>query len=393
MKGVVRGQGSGVRELLLGVVSVAVAAGAAAQTRTIDDFASVAGWKAAPSDGVTLAMASDAGPDGRAMRLDFDFQGHGGWAAVRKTVDLELPENYEFTFRIRGDAPSENLEFKLVDASGDNVWWSVRRDFAFPRDWQTVRIKKRQISFAWGPAGGGEPKRVAAIELAITAGSGGKGSVWISDLALTPLPPDHPYAGTPVATASSSLPGRSPAQALTGEGGGWHSDPSATGPQWLAIDFGERREIGGLVDRLGRPPRTRSRWRRRMTARRGRWPGEVTTTHGARSFVPLPEADARFVRLTLIRCLDRRRRDREARGRAARVRRHARTGFIASSVAEDSRRGLYPRALPRRDDIVDDRRGRSPRPARPACSARTARSSLRRARSRSSRSSGSTGSS
>ncbi len=160
------------RATLCTVVTVFLlsAADAKAQTRVLDDFASVAAWKTAPSDGVTLAAASDAGPDGRAMRLDFDFQGHGGWAALRKTVDIALPANYEFTFRIRGKAPAENLEFKLIDASGDNVWWSVRRDFAFPHEWQTIRIKKRQISFAWGPAGGGELKRAAAIEIAITAG-------------------------------------------------------------------------------------------------------------------------------------------------------------------------------------------------------------------------------
>ena len=32
-------------------------------------------------------------------------------------------------------------------------------------------------------------KRVAAIEFAITAGTGGKGTVWIDDLKLTPLDP------------------------------------------------------------------------------------------------------------------------------------------------------------------------------------------------------------
>lgn len=296
MRGGVRGQGSGVRELLLAVLSVAMAAVVGAQAKTIDDFSGVAGWTTAPSDGVTLAVSGDAGPAGRAMRLDFDFQGHGGWAAVRKTCDLELPDNYEFTFRIRGEAPAENLEFKLADASGDNVWWSPRRDFSFPREWTTVRIRKRQVSFAWGPAGGGELKRAASIEFAVTAGSGGRGSVWISDFALTPLPPDRPYTGTPVATASSSLPGRGPAQALSGQNGGWHSNPGAAGDAWLQLDFGERRELGGLAIEWNRSaPAFEVQTSDDGVAWATGWPKREI--HGSRSFVPMPEAAFRFVRV------------------------------------------------------------------------------------------------
>ena len=90
-----------------------------------------------------------------------------------------------------------NLEFKLIDPSGQNVWWVNRRNFEFPREWRTIRIKKRQLEFAWGPAGGGEMKTVAALELAVTAGTGGKGTVWIDDLTITELPPAHPYDRTP----------------------------------------------------------------------------------------------------------------------------------------------------------------------------------------------------
>jgi len=348
----VRGHGKGqvalgtpnARLLCLGGVALLMATSGGAQTRVLDDFASVAGWKTAPSQGVTLAVSSDAAlsRSNRSMRLDFDFHGRGGWAAIQKPGDLELAENYEFTFRIRGEAPSETLAFKLVDRSGENVWWSVRRDFDFPREWQTIRIKKRQISFAWGPAGGGDLRRAAAIEIAITAGSGGRGSVWISDLALTELPPEHPYAGTPIVTASSSLPNRSPEQAITGAGGGWHSDPKAASPQWLTVDFGERREFGGLVIAWERPPRFLDL----QTSQDGvswtsAWQGSAL--EGDRSYVPLPETDARSVRVLLkgvphagvgIRKLDV-----KPLGFAATP-----NDFI-SSVASDAPRGLYPRGF------------------------------------------------
>ena len=48
-------------------------------------------------------------------------------------------------------APINNFEVKLADASGENVWWFERRDFEFPSEWRRIKIKKRQIAFAWGP--------------------------------------------------------------------------------------------------------------------------------------------------------------------------------------------------------------------------------------------------
>src|SRR6185436_18651592 len=123
-------------------------------------------WTPHPSDGVTMSLTSEP----PATRLDFDFNGHGGYAIARKQIDLDLPANYQFVFKLRGETAPQNLEFKLIDASGENVWWLNRRDFAFPREWTTLRTKKRQIEFAWGPLGGGELKHVAAMEIVVTAG-------------------------------------------------------------------------------------------------------------------------------------------------------------------------------------------------------------------------------
>jgi hypothetical protein len=169
--------------------AAAPARNAVTPTVLVDGFETVDAWSAHPADGVELKIGSDTGEDGKGMRLDFEFTRGGGYAVARRAVDLELPENYRFRFRMKAKAPVNNLEFKLVDPSGDNVWWLNQRDFHFSEDWQTVTIRKRQISFAWGPQGGGEIRKVAAIELAITAGTGGKGTVWLDDLQLELLPP------------------------------------------------------------------------------------------------------------------------------------------------------------------------------------------------------------
>ena len=160
-------------------------------TIVVDAFDSVSQWSPAFADGVDVSVHPDSGLHGRGIRIDFDFHGRGGYAVVRRMVNLTMPPNYEFSFAIRGQAPVNTLEFKMVDASGENVWWSNTPNFLFPREWTTVTRKKRQISFAWGPIADKELRRVFAIEIAITAGSGGKGSVWLDDLALTRLdPPD-----------------------------------------------------------------------------------------------------------------------------------------------------------------------------------------------------------
>jgi len=189
-----------------------------AQVRSLDDLAVPpgVGWEAVAAQGVKLAlsqMSSDAaaasgavaapgaaaacdaqaGPRGGGVRLEIDFQGHGGYAIARRRLALDLPENYQFGFWVRGDAPAENLEFKLVDASGDDVWWAVRRDFAFPGAWQRIVVKKRHLTFAWGPAGGGDIHHAAALEIAVSAGRGGRGVVELAGFTYEPLPPPHPY--------------------------------------------------------------------------------------------------------------------------------------------------------------------------------------------------------
>ena len=70
------------------------------------------------SDGTQLTIASDSGYRGRSMRLDFDFRGGGGYVIARRAIPITFPANYEVRFRVRGNAPANNLEIKFVDRSG-----------------------------------------------------------------------------------------------------------------------------------------------------------------------------------------------------------------------------------------------------------------------------------
>ena len=116
---------------ILGVcLLLAAAAGADEPSMLLDDFEQPALWQAIPADGVQLALSGDEG----ALCLDFQIPG-GGYCIARRELSVDLPEDYVFSFRIRGEAKPNHLEFKLVDASGENVWWHVKRDLEFPPDW------------------------------------------------------------------------------------------------------------------------------------------------------------------------------------------------------------------------------------------------------------------
>ena len=170
---------------------------ASAEALVVDSFDSMGQWRTNPAAGVEIAIHPDSGRHGGGMRVDFDFHGHPGYGILHRDVKLDLPANYEFSFSVRGNAPTNTLEFKLVDPTGANVWWSNNPNFVFPSEWSTIARRKRQICFAWGPSDGSDLHRLGAIEFAITAGSGGKGSVWIDDLSLTPLDPESPFDLTP----------------------------------------------------------------------------------------------------------------------------------------------------------------------------------------------------
>jgi hypothetical protein len=241
-------------------------------------------WKAAPSDGVDLKLTADHG----VMRMDFDFHGHGGWAAIRKPVDITLPANYRFHLRTRGETPANTLEFKLVDASGENVWWYRKPAWEWPREWTDVAIDKRHIEFAWGPSPTRVATKIAFIEITVTAVKGGKGSVWLDDLTFEEIGSE---SGMPRLSASSGTPDLALDQK---QDTAWHSESG--GDQWLAIDFQQTREFGGLVIdwSAGEHPPSYS-----IETAEGTRIRDVVGSNGGRDYLQTPGAASRSVRIRM----------------------------------------------------------------------------------------------
>lgn len=317
------------------------AAHAAAPARVLDDFSAVDAWQAQASDGVlAAASAADGG-----LRLDFDFAGKGGYAFVRRALPLDLPDNYEISFYVRADAPVNHFEFKLTDASGDNVWWFQQQNYSFPKDWQLVRIKKRQVLFAWGPTKDRVLKHSDRIEFVVSAGSGGgKGTIQLRQLAIRPLPPVPDSWPKPVARASSQMAG---AAGLAVDGNprtAWVGKKNKGKPQRLTIDLGAEREFGGLVLHWqGR--RHASDYDVELSSDGGQWRTvrHVAGGNGGDDPLRLQESEARYIRLVL--------RDGPAADYAlAEVELKdlawgATPNQFIEGVARQARRGLYPRGF------------------------------------------------
>ena len=275
----------------------------ASSVRVLDAFEDLTPWAAVASDGVRASVQPAEGVAGRALRLDFDLAGTAGYALARRALPLEMPANYEIAFYLRGDAPVNHFQVKLVDASGDNVWWLNRPNFEFSREWRLIRIKKRHIEFAWGPTKDRTLRRAAALEFAVAAGrGGGRGAVYVSELTLRELPEHAAAVPPPAMQASSWLPGADASAALDGSvATAWRSDPASGSVQALTVDFHRPRELGGLMVRwLADAHATRYdvqfsddgvRW---QTVRR------VVGARGGSDPLWLPEAETRFLRLALL---------------------------------------------------------------------------------------------
>jgi len=309
----------------------------AQQPRLLDDFAAPVAWRAQASDGVTGTMRPYEG----GLRLDYDFSRGSGYAFLRRALPLELPANFELRFRLRGQGPANALEIKLTDAGGENVWWHRRADYVPPGEWQTLRIRRRQIDFAWGPTGDRILRRAAAIEFVVAAGSGGgRGWIAVDDLQIVPLPVPPAVPPPIIVTADG---GEGAALAVDGDRAtAWMATKGAS----LTLDLGYRREFGGLVLRWVRRPflpataydislsddgRT---WRRALTIRDG---------DGMEDWLQMPDSEARFIRI-----LTQRSREESAALAEVEVRPlafGASTNALVAAVAAEEPRGEFPRGF------------------------------------------------
>jgi len=288
------------RVLLWSFALLAPIAHAADEARVIDDFTRPSVWKAEGTDDIGTQLRVTDGKNGKAICLDFDFNGVSGAAVLKRALPMEWPDNFALSFDVRGAMPANDLQVKLADASGDNVWWYRQEAFQPAGDWQTVEFRRNQVEFAWGPSKDRTLHRTAALEFTVYPGKGGRGELCLSNLRLRPLPAEPAKAPKPHAQASSTLEGYAVQRMLEGQGE-WRSDPSATGEQSIALDLGLSREFGGLLLHW-LPGKQASRYDVELSDDNTHWrtATQVSGGNGGDDALFLSQAQARYLRLRLL---------------------------------------------------------------------------------------------
>lgn len=344
MADVVSFSGAGWRRLV-SVFAAACAVAAAARGAgpvVLDDFRTLAAWQTATSEGASAQLRAAPGVEGGGLALDFDLSRAYGHAIARRALSLELPDNYEFTFDLKAESGVNNFEVKLIDEE-ENVWWNKRLSVTFPTGWTPQYLRKRHLSFAWGPTHPPKPRRIKAIEFVVSSATGGKGTLYVSNLRFAPIDDTVARAARPVVRANGGI---APTPDATGSVfRGWSSRPAPGTAAELTIDFGYSRELGGLVLEW-EPERPAAAYAVFLSPDGVRWRqvAAVQAGNGGRDYLHIPEVQGRWLKLTLPAqpgggdpALDRL----EVKGPEFGASENA----FFESVARDQPRGTYPQYL------------------------------------------------
>ncbi|MCY7354230.1 MAG: discoidin domain-containing protein [Lysobacter sp.] len=329
--------------LLFLIVSISSPVFATPGALVIDKFDDISSWKVITSDQVTGKVRQAEGAEGKALCLDYDFNGVSGYVGVQRDEKIIYPADYAFEFKLRGKPPGNDLQFKLMDKSGDNVWWVNKPKYPFPDGWTPVRYKKRHIGKAWGPDPDPALKVTSKVEFIVyNSGVGGRGEVCFDELHFHELPayPDPPP--TPVATATSG----DARLAVDGDPRTvWHAD---AGVQTLTLDLGRVREFGGLTLRWNDNEHA-SDYQVEVEQPRvsddeiGINLRDVEAGNGGDDLLALPESEGRFVRIHL----------KDGPGKRYGLKEvvieplafAAIPNDFIKALAKNARRGLYPRGF------------------------------------------------
>ena len=184
------------------LAALAGRAQAAPSGRVVLDLRDMGAWQAQASEQVGAVLRRDA--DG-SVCLEYDFHSVSGYAVLRQVLPVQWPAAFALQLRLKGRGSVNDLQVKLVDASGDNVWWVNRPGFPLPRSLTDVTFRSRHFSFAWGPTPDRTLERTETLELVVARRQGGKGALCVSrvrvqereaDPAVWPEPLVRRQAGT-----------------------------------------------------------------------------------------------------------------------------------------------------------------------------------------------------
>ncbi len=208
-----------------------------------------ASWVTHAAPGSSATLRTEPVHGGVALRFDFDLAGPTSWVIARRDVAFTLPEHYVARIRLRARLAPNQFQLKLIDRTNANVWW-WRQAIDASGETTTLVLRRSALGFAWGPASGAPPREIGAIEIALAAGQGGAGTLWIEKIEIAAR---EAVSGAPrvIGAMASSHAGGHEASCLVdgAAGGAWHPAPDDPAPA-LELDLGTLREWGGVVVEL-----------------------------------------------------------------------------------------------------------------------------------------------
>ena len=253
-------------------------------------------WQVFASGQAEGKLSRVAAPDGTpGLRLEYDFHGGGGFVAIRRAMLFKLPATFEIGLLLRGDSQANHFEFKVASPGGANVWRHLCQNFTPPAAWNPHRLHERDLPFAWGPAGGGAPAEVEAVEFVVVAGPGGKGVLEFA----CPHFEDQTLQAPAAIRASSRQPGCTPEAVFAGDSRtAWRAAAGDAHP-WWQVDFGKLQRFGGLVIRWPEPLPPRA-CKVELSDDANAWTllHQATAARGLQTHIPAPNAEARYLRVT-----------------------------------------------------------------------------------------------
>ncbi len=269
------------------------------QSRVLDNFEKPDGWTSYSSEGVEIKASLALGKHGNAIRIDYNFVNGAGYGGIQKMIPLTLPKGFKFSFYVKGDSPNNNLEFKLLDSSKQNVWWVNKRDYTFSSDWKNIRYGQRDISFAWGPTEDKSLNKIAFIEFTISSYNGGKGSVYIDELCLS-VNEEKSLAEVYPKIYLENAQGDEQIHILDDHDNATFWMSNDNGAQSLLIDLSASVEFGGLLIDWYEGYYA-IEYEVFISSDRKHWESVyvVSTGKRGRSWLRLPETESRYIRIRL----------------------------------------------------------------------------------------------
>lgn len=270
------------------------------QSTVIENFEDLSNIKKIFSDGAKIEISLANNHNGKCLKIDYEFFG-AGYCGIERIFRTKLPQDYKFSFYTKGNSPKNNLEFKLVDKTGDNVWWKNQRYFEFPSEWQKITIKKRNIEFAWGPMGGGEAKEIESLQIIIASAEGGSGTIYLDQLNFEEIAQPKDPSVKPIISSFYLKDRNLNNLADNNFTTRWQSKRNSE-RQTLLIDFQFIKEIGGFVFHWDEFDFARD-FEILISNNRVDWERVFLLNHNnlSRNIIFLPDVDARYVKINLTR--------------------------------------------------------------------------------------------